>query len=76
MAGGAQLPCAAGAPTLALSTALSLSLVLAEHHWARARGTLGSQESASSALVTGHVSPSAVAVQMELRGPQHGGSCH
>lgn len=76
IAGDAQLPCAAGVPTLALSIALFLSLVLAEHHWAGARGTFGSQESASRALVISHISPSAVAVQMELQGPQHGGSCH
>lgn len=35
VAGDAQLPCAAGAPMLALCTALSLSLVLGQCHWAR-----------------------------------------
>lgn len=71
----AQMPCAGGAPTLALSTALSLSLVLGitgpEHraHLACMRVAVVPWSSVTS-------SPSAVAVQMELWGPQHGGSCH
>lgn len=55
IAGDAQMPCAGGAPMLALSTALSLSLVLAEHCWAVAQGTFGSQESGSGALVISHI---------------------
>lgn len=38
--GDAQMPCAGGAPMLAIPTALSLSLVLAEHHWAGAQGNI------------------------------------